>query len=209
MMRGKRSRELERALLDELDFKWMISIWTISFWMIRSERERKKEKKRTKLSKFGIYISIYQHLVGSIHHRIDRTEVWDKRKRILIVVSTKVICYQIMKVTSFWTISKREKKYPRTVITQLSQCVCVCWTEVYSGVIIQWPLFKLDSVVMPIKRIQLLLLLLLLVVLQRNLSLVHSIPWQSFVIRWTSYCHWSMLMRPEDCFKEEGKKRNF
>lgn len=151
MMRGKRSRreklKEKKALLDELDLKWMISIWTISF-SINGCRESK------------IYISIYQHLFGSIHHHIDRTEVWDKR--ILIVVSTKVICYQIMKLTS----RREKKKLPKnTHHSIIPMCVCVCWTEVYSGVIIQWPLFKLDSVVMPIKRIQLLLLLFL----QRNL----------------------------------------
>ncbi len=37
MMRGKRNRRekfQKRPLLDELDFKWMISIWTISFLVI-------------------------------------------------------------------------------------------------------------------------------------------------------------------------------
>lgn len=85
--------------------------------------------------KFEIYISIYQHLIVSIHHHIDRTEVWDKRRRILIVVSTKVICYQIMKVTSFWTISieRREKKTTQEHSSLNYPDVCVLDRSIFGG----------------------------------------------------------------------------
>lgn len=153
MMRGKRSREEK--------FKKTPTWWII----FQVEDIHLNNFLRTKAQRWAferqarIYISMSHHLLCSIHHHTDRTEVCDKRRRekrkeSLLLFQRKSF------VIRLWKLHRDEhssRKYPRTVITQLLRCVC--WTRVYLGVIIQWPLFKLDSVAMPIRRIQLLLLL--------------------------------------------------
>ena len=185
--REKWWKERENLAFDKFQFKWMISIWTIS-----SSSSMTMNLWKTILDLHIRYLIAYSYL--SCCHRLDHQTLNDDRnieqEKSSFVVSLRTIRYQIMKVTFYWTVF-----FCCWQDAQEHSSLHHQYLDVYASnkqlveLIIQWPLFKLDSLLMLMKRIQLFLSLC-----RTETSQLHWLDFKTnlFIRSIWKICHWSI-----------------